>query len=212
MLLIVKFLLVVIWMMLSKLLCLLLLVGLILSTKLVFLLMLVELMRLRWLLGWMLTLLLVVLVGWRMKLVVLVPMLLLLSPVLFSNCVEVVNVAASVGVSHDVISPELNLAVDPKCNEGINSLVDVPVNVVHSHFAGNFLGDVSGSNVRNNLNWLESSEGELGSDSDDDFIPSPEFCGGSDPGFDFNLVNVRPVSVVGFRGRARGRGRGRRRR
>ncbi|KAI0494577.1 hypothetical protein KFK09_024718 [Dendrobium nobile] len=133
-------------------------------------------------------------------------------PVLLPNCVEAVNVAASVGVSPVVIAPELNLPVDPKCNEVINSFVDVPVNVVDSHFAGNFLGDASGSNVRNNLNWLESSEGELVSDSDDEFMPSPEFCGGSDPGSDFNLVNVRPVSVVGFRGRARGRGRGHRRR
>ncbi|PKU76592.1 hypothetical protein MA16_Dca001196 [Dendrobium catenatum] len=60
--------------------------------------------------------------------------------------------------------------------------------------------DSSALDIRNHLNWLDSSEGDPESEfSDGADLALPDFCGGSDPGCDFTLVNVRPTSYVGTR-------------
>ncbi|PKU59775.1 hypothetical protein MA16_Dca028699 [Dendrobium catenatum] len=75
----------------------------------------------------------------------------------------------------------------------------------------NRLGENSGFDVRNHVDWLHgSSDFESESDRSDCGFISPDFCRGSDPGNEFSLVRDRPVRSIASRGRARGRGRRRR--
>ncbi|PKU60673.1 hypothetical protein MA16_Dca028358 [Dendrobium catenatum] len=130
-----------------------------------------------------------------------------------SDCVEVLPENYVGEPVPGALPPVHCSGVPKKCSTVSNNAIEVPVNLVDTRFVGTSLGDSFGLDIRNHLNWLDSSEGEPDSEfSDGAELASPNFCGGSDPGCDFTLVNVRPTSYVGTRGRTRGRGRGRRRR
>ncbi|PKU86880.1 hypothetical protein MA16_Dca017308 [Dendrobium catenatum] len=82
-------------------------------------------------------------------------------PNLPSNCVEDlpdIFVGDPVEVQPGAISPGLNMEVSQKCTPVSNNLIEVPVNLVDTRFVGNSLGGSSGLDIRNHINWLDSSE------------------------------------------------------
>ncbi|KAI0500257.1 hypothetical protein KFK09_018467 [Dendrobium nobile] len=92
-----------------------------------------------------------------------------------------------------------------------NYLIDAPVSLVHTRSIANQLGDKSGFDIRNHVDWLHgSSEYESEFEFSDCGVTSPELCGGFDPGNEFSLIRDRPVCSAASRGRFRGRGRRRR--
>ncbi|PKU84029.1 hypothetical protein MA16_Dca026076 [Dendrobium catenatum] len=130
---------------------------------------------------------------------------------LVGNCIsEGVVVLPSVNLCENLVVPIQVPASDPispgvmgACNpiENVNISADREESVKISSF--------SSSDLRCQMNWQDvSSEYELGSEFSDAGVVSPNFCGGSDPGNDFSLVSVRPVSVAS-RGRFCGSFRGR---
>ncbi|PKU81403.1 Thioredoxin-like 4, chloroplastic [Dendrobium catenatum] len=92
-----------------------------------------------------------------------------------------------------------------------SKLIEVQVNLIDTQAMANCLGESSGLDIRNHLNWLNvSSYGDSKNELSEGGLASPDLCGVSDPGNDFSLVRARTTFNVGHRGRFWGRGRCRR--
>ncbi|PKU59938.1 hypothetical protein MA16_Dca019640 [Dendrobium catenatum] len=133
----------------------------------------------------------------------------IVDPGLISSGVNVSNVVA-VGSVVAVNNVSVNSTIDVKM--AVQPAVNVVTNVESERVTfANRLGDNSGFDIMNHVDWLHgSSEFEYESDFSDCGLESPEFCGGSDLGNEFTLIRDRHVCSVASRGRFRGRGRRRR--
>ncbi|PKU71060.1 hypothetical protein MA16_Dca017049 [Dendrobium catenatum] len=96
------------------------------------------------------------------------------------------------------------LDVSEKCGPIVNRLVEVPVNLINSQSMANCLGDCSGLEIRNQINWLV---GESDGDSESEFS---DVGVDSDPDNDFSVVCAKPIVNAQTRGKFWGRGRRRR--
>ncbi|XP_020699241.1 uncharacterized protein LOC110111628 [Dendrobium catenatum] len=137
-----------------------------------------------------------------------VPALVVLDPVLIPSAINRSRppVLSELNVVSNVESERVEkLNFTATCS---NNLIGVPVNLVDTRTFANQLGDNSGFDIRNHVDWLHgSSEYESESDFSDFVLTSPEFCGGSVPGNEYSVVRDRPVCLVASRVRFRGRGR-----
>ncbi|PKU75601.1 hypothetical protein MA16_Dca016082 [Dendrobium catenatum] len=94
--------------------------------------------------------------------------------------------------------------VSEECIPIVNRLIEVPVNEIDTQAMAKCLGDSSGVEIRDQLNWLiVSSDGESESDSSEGGLMSENDN-------DFSLVCSRPSLIGAARGRFWGRGRRRR--
>ncbi|KAI0514248.1 hypothetical protein KFK09_010283 [Dendrobium nobile] len=121
-----------------------------------------------------------------------------------NGCVQVsnnsegdVDVNASTALVSVVLEAESpSSGSGEECNPIVNSLIEVPVNEVDTQAMAKCLGDSSGLEIRNQVNWLNNSSDD---ESESDF---------DEPEHDFSVVRATVIGAT--RGKFWGRGRRRR--
>ncbi|PKU76439.1 hypothetical protein MA16_Dca001042 [Dendrobium catenatum] len=91
----------------------------------------------------------------------------------------------------------LDVAVNQECISVANNFIEVPVSLVDSLNLGNTLGDSSGLDIRNHMNWLDSSDGDPDSEfSDGGGLAYTNICGGLDLEMISLLLMLEPLSML----------------